>query len=84
MLSMISAVREGNLRRHLQAEREMLKLVFAFDHPNYARYCSYQHVYLGDLQTQNHPAYNDLLLLGFGASRSGGTCSSVHGDLITE
>ena len=47
MLSMISAVREGNLRRHLQAEREMLKLVFAFDHPNYARYCSQCRTYLG-------------------------------------
>ncbi len=32
MLSMVSAVREGNFERHLQAERDMLRLVFAFDH----------------------------------------------------
>ena len=33
---------------------------------------------------KNHPAYNNLLLLGFGTSLPGGTFSSVHGDLITE
>ena len=84
MLSFTSAVHEGNFGRHLQAERQMLNLVFVFGHPNYARYCSYQHVYLESLRSNDHPSFKDLLLLGFGASRSGDTFSSVHGDLITE
>ena len=37
LLALVSAVREKNLERHLQAEREMLKYCFAFDHINYAR-----------------------------------------------
>ena len=32
--AMVSAVREGGLERHLQAEREMLKHCLAFDHIN--------------------------------------------------
>ena len=84
MLSMLSAVREGVLRRHLQAERHVLNLVFAFDHQNYAKYCTYQHVYLESLRSVGHPAFDDLVSLGFGASRSGDSFSSVHGDLITE
>ena len=40
MLSIVSAVREGCLERHLQAEREFLKLIFASDHVNYARFFS--------------------------------------------
>ena len=32
MLTIVSAVREGCFARHLQAERQFLKLVFAFDH----------------------------------------------------
>ena len=34
MLAILSAVREGKIDRHLQAERQFLKLVFAFDHVN--------------------------------------------------
>ena len=51
MFAMVSAVREGNLERHLQSERKMLKQTFAFDHYNYAHYCSYQHVYLRSLES---------------------------------
>ena len=46
MLAIVSAVREGCLERHLQAERQFLKLIFAFDHVNYSRYNTYQHVLL--------------------------------------
>ena len=84
MLAMVSAVREGDLERHLQSEREMLKQVFAFNHYNYARYCSYQHVYLRSLEKINHPAYLDLKQNGFGASITGETFSAIHGDLVTE
>ena len=38
MVTIVSAVREGVIDKHLQAEREMLKLVFAIDHVHYARY----------------------------------------------
>ena len=44
MLASVSAVREGDIFKHLQAEREMLKLVFAFDYVHYARYNTYQHL----------------------------------------
>ena len=78
------AVREGDLEWHLQAEREMLKHCLAFDHINYARFLSYQHVFLRDLQRRNHPAINDIASRGFGGSLSGNPFSSIHSDLITE
>ena len=84
MLAMVSAVREGNIERHLQSEREMLKQIFAFNHQNYARYCSYQHVYLRSLQQEGHPAFEELQSKGFGASIGGEKFSSIHGDLVTE
>ena len=46
LLALVSGVRDNNFKLHLQAEREMLKHVFAFDHVNYARYLGYQQVYL--------------------------------------
>ena len=84
MLAMVSAVREGQIERHLQSERDMLKQTFAFNHQNYARYCSYQHVYLRTLQAQSHPAFEELKERGFGGSVGGGAFSTIHGDLITE
>eukprot|EP00112_Aurelia_sp_Birch-Aquarium-sp1_P023401 Seg6964.2 transcript_id=Seg6964.2/GoldUCD/mRNA.D3Y31 product="hypothetical protein" protein_id=Seg6964.2/GoldUCD/D3Y31 len=84
MLAMISAVREGNIERHLQSERDRLKQIFAFNHQNYARYCSYQHVYLRSLQQEGHPAFDEMKLKGFGASIGGEKFSSIHGDLVTE
>jgi len=84
ILALVSAVREGNFERHLQAERKMAGLCFAFDHPNYARYVSYQHVYLSHLKDVNREAYEDLVRKGFGASLTGQSFSSIHGDLVTE
>ena len=84
MLAMVSAVREGNFERHLQSEREMLKQMFAFYNYNYARYCSYQHVYLRYLEQHNHPAVLELKENGFGASITGDDFSAIHGDLVTE
>ena len=57
MLAMVSAVREGSLERHLQAERDMIKQVFAFGHHNYL---SYQHVSVRSMEQQNHPAIQNL------------------------
>ena len=84
LLTLVSAVREGDLNRHLQAEQQMIYRAFAFYHPNYARYCSYQHVYLQGMKTERHPAYLDLMKRGFGASLTGDKFSAIHGDLVTE
>ena len=84
MLAIVSAVREGNLRRHIEAEREMLSLTFAFNHQDYARYCSYQHVFLQNMSQENEQAFRQLSEKGFGASLSGKRFTSIHGDLVTE
>ena len=62
----------------------MLKQVLAFNHQNYARFCSYQHVYFRFLGKDKHPAFRDLKERGFGGSTGGEPFSSIHGDLITE
>eukprot|EP00794_Sanderia_malayensis_P014962 gene14962-16504_t len=62
----------------------MLKQAFAFNHQNYARYCTYQHVYLTDLKIQNNLAYTELTERGYGVSITGERFSSTHGDLVTE
>ena len=62
----------------------MLSLTFVFDHQNYARYGSYQHVYLDNLMRSNSRAHEDLMKRGFGASITGQKFSTIHGDLITE
>ena len=84
MLAMISAVREGNIERHLQSERDMLNQFFAFNYQNYARYCSFQDVYLRYMEEQSHPAFGELKAKGFGESIGGKPFSSIHGDLMTE
>ena len=50
ILALVSSVRAGTIELRLEAERDMLKHLFAFDHQNYARYLSYQHVLLNDLK----------------------------------
>jgi hypothetical protein len=84
LLALVSAVREKDLTRHMQAEREMLSLCFAFDHINYARYMSFQHVNLLMLEMCHDPAFTELSERGFGGSLSGEKFSAIHGDLITE
>ena len=49
LLSMVSNVQEMTIERHLQAECVFLPQLFAFGHPNYARYLTYQHVTLSTL-----------------------------------
>ena len=84
LLALASAVREENFERHVLAEREMVKYYFAFDHINYARYMSYQQVYLQELQRINSNAIMDLTQRVFGGSLSGVSFSCLHGYLITE
>ena len=76
MLSILAAVRER--------EREILKLVFAFDHVNYVRYNSNQYVFLTEEKRLNSPAYQDLKHYVYGASLTGSHFSGLHGDLMTE
>ena len=75
---------KSNFERHLQSERNMLSLTFAFDHQNHARYGSYQHAYLNNLKTSNTQAYEDLLKRDFGGGITGQSFSTIYGDLITE
>ena len=83
LLTLVSAVREQDIERRLQAERDTVKHCFAFDHVNYARYMSFQHVYLRDLERKSHPV-KKMKLRGFGGSLSGTPFSNIHGDMITE
>ena len=84
MLAIIFIVREGGLKRHFSAEREILKLMFAFDHINYVGYITYQHVYLNNLLGKVNSIVKDLITYGHGASCSGDSLSTIHGDLVTE
>ena len=84
MLSLIYTVRENSIELHLAAERAMLPKCFAFDHPNYCRYLTAQHVNLSALSTQKSETWEDLLANDFGGSMSGELFSTIHGDLITE
>ena len=84
LLALVSAVRQENLDRHLQAEMEMLQYCFVFDHINYVRYLSYQQVYLRFLEANNILATSHLKERGFGGSLSGQPFLAIHGDLVTE
>ena len=68
-----------------QAERKMIYLAFAYDaYENYARYNTYQNVYLSNLKQTDHPAFKDLESKGIGGSITGEKFSVIHGDLFTE
>ena len=68
----------------MEAERDMLKYCFAFDHINYARYMSFQHACLSDVEAKGDPAIDDLIKRGISGSLSGDKFSAILGDLITE
>ena len=59
LLAPVAAVRRGELQLHIEAERDRLKYCFAFDHINYARCMSFQHVYLSDLEAKGNPAIDN-------------------------
>ena len=62
----------------------MINLCFAFDHINYARYLTHQHVHFGKMQHDKHPAIADLRNRGFGGSWPESNFSTLHEDLVTE
>ena len=84
LLALISAVREKTIELHVVAERALLPKCFAFNHINYSRYLTAQHINLQRIQIYKKEAWEDLLKEGFGGSLSGSTFSTIHGDLITE
>ena len=71
LLALVSAIRENNFERNLQAECEMVKYFFAFNQIKYARYASYQQVYLRELQSINNNAMVNLAQCEFGDPLSG-------------
>ena len=71
MLAIVSAVRESDLKRNFSAKQKFLKLMFAFDHINYARYNTYHHVYLKNLLRKDKSIAKDLITNWYGASSSG-------------
>ena len=84
LLALVSAVREKSIDLHVIAQRALLPKCFAFDHVNYARCLTFQHVYLETIQDRQKDIWDDLLANGFGGSLSGQAFSTIHGDLITE
>ena len=60
LLALVSAVPENNFEQHLLEEREIVKYYFAFNDRNYARYESYQQVYLRELQGISNNAMMNL------------------------
>eukprot|EP00794_Sanderia_malayensis_P002977 gene2977-3431_t len=84
MLALVRSVREKSIDLHLAAEGALLPKCFAFDHVNYSRYLSAQHVNLQSIKINNPAAWEDLELNGFGGSLKGKPFSTIHGDLITE
>ena len=71
ILSLIDAVREKSTELQLAAEISMLPKCFAFNHPNYYRYLTGQHVNLLALSSQKGETWKDLLANSFGGSMSG-------------
>ena len=78
LLALVSAIRENNFERNLQAECEIVKHLFAFNQISYTRYASYQQVYLRDLQSINNNFMVNLAQCGFGDSLSGYLFSCMH------
>ena len=84
VLVIVSTVRKGVLKRHFSAEREILKLMFAFDYIKYAGYITYQYVYLNNLLRIDNSIVKDSITNRHGASCFGDWFSTNHGDLVTE
>ena len=64
LLSQITAYREKT-ELHLQAQRDLLPLLFAFNYQNYSRYLTTHHVELTNLLPSKNPsAYNKPMVSG--------------------
>ena len=83
-LASVAGVRGGDFQLDMEAERDMMRYCFAFDHINYAQCISFQHVYLSDLEAKGDPAIDNFSNRGIGGSLSEDKFSSIHRDVITE
>ena len=84
MIAIVSAVKEGGLKRHFLGKQEILKLMFAF---HYIHYVGTLHTStLNNLLRKGceDSIVKDLIKVRHGASCSGDTFSIIHGDLVTE
>ena len=70
VLASISSVNESTIERNLQAEQAVLPDTFAFVHPTYVQYLTYQHVMLSNLHLEHPWIWEDLVKQGFGGSLS--------------
>ena len=82
--SQITAYREKNIELHLQAQRDLLPLLFAFTHQCYSGYLTTHHVELTNLPSKSPSVYKDFQIYGIGASLSGIKFFTMPGDLGTE
>ena len=67
-----------NIELHLETQRCLLPLLFAFNHQNFSRYLTTDHVELKNLPSKNPSTYKGLQTYGIGAT------ISIPGDLVTE
>ena len=84
LLAMIRSVRECNIEMHLEAERALLPQLFAFGHPNYSRYLTYQHALLEVHRISNTSIWKDLQENSFGGNLTRNKFSTKHGDLLIQ
>lgn len=76
---MFSGALESNIDLHLQCEQQFLNLVHAFNHTNYSRWGTFEHIYLWSMEHILASAYQNV---GFTAFQSGSIFNWVHGDYI--
>ena len=57
--------------------------MFALGHISYAGYITYQYVCLNNLLRKDNSIVKDMITNGHGASCSGGSFSTIHGDLVS-
>ena len=62
MLAFIYSVREKNIELHLAAERAFIPKCFAFDHVNYCRYLTVQHINWEYLQIHKTEIWYDIYI----------------------
>lgn len=77
MFYLVSSVSDTLLQSELNSE------VFVFGHSNYARYLTYRHVRLLDIQTANRMVWDDFVKKGFGGSLTGELGISPHCHKLT-
>ena len=79
-LSRIAGYQDENIVLHLQAQRELLLLLFAFNHQNYCSYLTCHQFELQALKRNNSFAYRKFKTCRMGASLTGGKHLAIPGD----